>query len=74
MSKELGTLHRMETEEGLELLLRSSPTDSTDLAVAEKILARVEYLPLAIDQVRAFYFETATGFSRIRERCTKGGK
>ena len=56
MSKELGEvieLDRMEKDEGLELLLRSSPADSKDVAAAEKILERLEYLPLAIDQVRA---------------------
>ena len=57
LSKELGNvieLDRMEKHEGLELLLYVSQADSTDVAAAEKILARVEYLPLAIDQVRAY--------------------
>ena len=56
-SKELGEvieLDQMEKDEGLELLLRSSQAKLMDVAVAEKILARLEYLPLAIYQVRAY--------------------
>ena len=55
-SRELGEvieLDRMEKDEGLELLLRSSQVDSKDVDVVEKILGHSEYLPLAIDQIRA---------------------
>jgi ribosomal protein S15P/S13E len=56
--KELGgsivEVDQMEKEEGLELLLRSSQTDPEDLAAAEQILMRLEYLALAIDQARAY--------------------
>ena len=57
VSKELGEvikLDRMEKDEGLELLLHSSEADGTDVAVIEKIFGRLEYLPLAIDLVRAY--------------------
>ena len=47
-------LDRTEKDEGLKLLLHSSQADGTDVAVIEKILARIENLPLVIDQVRAY--------------------
>lgn len=56
-SKELGAaieLDQMAKDEGVELLLRSSQTDTKDVAVVEKILAQLEYLPLTIDLVRAY--------------------
>ena len=56
-SRELGEVievERMEKDEGVELLLHSSQVDAKDAAAVEKILSRVEYLPLAIDQVRAY--------------------
>ena len=56
-SKELGQFIEvdcMELEEGLELLLRSPETDTEKLAAAERILIKVGYLPLAIDQARAY--------------------
>ena len=59
ISKELGEaieLDQMEKDEGQKLLLHSSEdgADAKDAAVIEKILSRLEYLPLAIDQVRAY--------------------
>ena len=56
-SKELGQsieLDRMEKEEGLQLLLRSSGVDADELAAAEEILGLLGNLPLAIDQARAY--------------------
>ena len=56
-SKELGEaieLDQMEKDEGQQLLLHSSQADAKDIGVIEKILSRLEYLPLAIDQVRAY--------------------
>src|SRR6202795_1235323 len=44
----------MEKEEGLQLLLRSADADSDELAAAEQILTLLGYLPLAIDQTRAY--------------------
>jgi hypothetical protein len=44
----------MEESEGLQLLLRSSQSDTKERAAAHEILRRLEYLPLAIDQVRAY--------------------
>ena len=55
-AKELGRvieLDRMEKDEGLQLLLRGSPAD-TELAAAEELLIKLEYLPLAVDQARAY--------------------
>ena len=55
-SKDLGEvieIEQMEKDEGLELLLSGSQTVANDVA-AEKILARLEYLPLAIALVRAY--------------------
>ena len=57
VSRELGEvieLDRMEKDEGLELIRQSSQAEGTDMAVIDKILARLEYLPLAIDQVRVY--------------------
>ena len=57
-SKELGwfiEVDRMEREEGLELLLRSPETDTEELAAAERSLVKLGYLPLAIDQARAYF-------------------
>ena len=56
-SRELGEvieIGQMEKGEGQELLLRSGHADARDLAVIDQILARLGYLPLAIDQVRAY--------------------
>jgi len=56
-SKELGQsieLDRMEKEEGLRLLLRSSGLDTDELDAAEEILSLLGNLPLAIDQARAY--------------------
>jgi len=56
-SQELGRsieLDRMEKEEGLQLLLPSSGTDREELLAAEQILKQLGYLPLAIDQARAY--------------------
>jgi len=56
-SKELGQsieLDRMEKDEGLQLLLRSSVVDSDELDAAEQILSLLGNLPLAIDQARAY--------------------
>jgi hypothetical protein len=56
-STELGDIidvGRMEESEGLQLLLRSSPSDVKEQAVAQVLLKRLEFLPLAIDQVRAY--------------------
>ena len=55
-SKDLGDVievERMEKDEGLELLL-SGPQAVTDDVAAERILARLDYLPLAIALVRAY--------------------
>ena len=40
--------------EGLELLFHACQAEVNDGAVVEKILARLEYHPLAIDQARAY--------------------
>jgi hypothetical protein len=56
-SKELGQsieLDRMEKEEGLQLLLRSSVVDSDEHDAAEEVLNLLGHLPLAIDQARAY--------------------
>jgi hypothetical protein len=56
-STELGDMigvDRMEESEGLQLLLRSSQSDTRERAAAQGILNRLEYLPLAIDQVWAY--------------------
>jgi hypothetical protein len=56
-STELGDIidvDRMEESEGLRLLLLSSQSDMKERAAAHEILTRLEYLPLAIDQVRAY--------------------
>jgi hypothetical protein len=56
-SKELGQpieLDCMEREEGLQLLLRSPEPETEELAAAEQILTQLGYLPLAIDQARAY--------------------
>jgi len=56
-SKELGQsieLDRMEKEEGLQLLLRSSGGDTDEVDAAEEILSLLGNLPLAIDQARAY--------------------
>jgi len=56
-SKELGQsveLDRMEKTEGLQLLLCSSGVDTDELDAAEQILSLLGYLPLAIDQARAY--------------------
>jgi tetratricopeptide (TPR) repeat protein len=55
-AKELGWvigLDRMEKDEGLQLLLWGSQAD-TELAAAEELLMKLGYLPLAIDQARAY--------------------
>src|SRR5258707_14274233 len=55
-SKELGQsidLDRMEKEEGLRLLLRSSVVDTDEHEAAVQILDLLGNLPLAIDQARA---------------------
>ena len=44
----------MEMDEGQELLLHSSQVEAKDVVVVERILGRLGYLPLAIDQVRAY--------------------
>ena len=60
----------MEKDEGQELLLHSSRADEADIGVIEDILARLKYLLLAIDQVRAYIWKqqllTSGGF---RERA-----
>ena len=56
-AEELGSvivLDRMEKDEGLQLLLRGSQADSTELAATEEILMKLGYLPLAIDQAQAY--------------------
>jgi tetratricopeptide (TPR) repeat protein len=56
-SKELGQsleVGCMERSEGLQLLLQSSKEEPEELAAAEDILMRLGYLPLAIDQARAY--------------------
>jgi len=56
-SKELGQsieLDRMEKEEGLQLLLRSSGGDTDEVDAAGEILSLLGNLPLAIDQARAY--------------------
>ena len=45
---------QMEKDESVELLLHSYRAEGVDVSVVEKILARLEYLPLAIDLVRAY--------------------
>jgi len=64
-SKELGQsidLDRMEKEEGLQLLLRSSVVDTDELEAAEEILNLLGNLPLAIDQARhaCLHFQATT--------------
>lgn len=46
-------LDKMEKDEGMKLL-PASQADANDVAAVEKILARLEYLPLAIDLVRGY--------------------
>jgi tetratricopeptide (TPR) repeat protein len=56
-TKELGhsiELDCMERDESLELLLGPPEARSGDVAVADVILKRLGYLPLAIDQARAY--------------------
>jgi tetratricopeptide (TPR) repeat protein len=56
-SKELGQsieVDCMEKSEGLQLLLQSPEHELEELAAADEILARLGYLPLAIDQARAY--------------------
>jgi tetratricopeptide (TPR) repeat protein len=56
-SRELGRsidLDRMEKNEGLQLLLSSLQPDREELLAAEQILTQLGYLPLAIDQARAY--------------------
>jgi len=56
-SKELGQsidLDRMEKEEGLQLLLRSSVVDTDELEAAEETLNLLGNLPLVIDQACAY--------------------
>ncbi len=56
-SKVLGQsieLDRMEREEGLRLLLRSSVVDTDELDAAEEILNLLGNHPLAIDQAQAY--------------------
>jgi hypothetical protein len=56
-SQELGrsiNIDLMEKEEGLQLLLPSSQTGGGDLHATEEILTQLGYLPLAIDQARAY--------------------
>src|SRR5882672_2016825 len=56
-SEELGDVikvDKMEENEGLQLLFRTSRTDTEERATAQDILTRLDYLPLAIEQVRAY--------------------
>ena len=69
-SRELGEVievERMEKNEGMELLLHSSSADAKDTDAVEKILSRVEYLPLAIDQVRAYISKQQLGLVDFEE-------
>ena len=47
-------LNEMEMKEGLQLLLPSGRVDSEQHMAAEEIVRRLGYLPLAIDQARAY--------------------
>ena len=75
LSKELGEvieLDRMEQDEGLEPLRHhTSQADETDVVIIEKILARLEYLPLAIDQVPANISNQRLSLVGFRERVRK---
>jgi len=73
-SKELGQsieLDRMEKDESLQLLLRSSGGGTDELVAAEEILKLLGNLPLAIDQARAYISKRQLGlraFVREYER------
>jgi tetratricopeptide (TPR) repeat protein len=76
-SKELGwpiELNHMEEEEGLQLLLHCSEVDAEELAAAKQILKQLGYLPLAIDQVRAYISHRLLGFNRFLEEYEKRKK
>ena len=63
-SSELGQsieLGRMEKEEGFQLLLRSSGGGTDEVDAAEEILGLLGYLPLAIDQARAYISKRRLG-------------
>jgi tetratricopeptide (TPR) repeat protein len=56
-SKDLGRvipLDGMKRDEGIELLPQFSQEDAREIAAAEQILTMMGYLPLAIDQARAY--------------------
>ena len=52
--REVIEIVQIEKDEGQKLLLHSSHADAKDVDVIEKILARLEHLLLAIDQVRSY--------------------
>src|SRR5882672_990036 len=56
-TEELGDIikvDKMEEAEGLQLLFRNSQSDTQERAAAQDILTRLDYLPLAIEQVRGY--------------------
>jgi len=75
--KDLGQsieLDRMEKEEGLELLLRSSGGHTDEPGAAEEILLLLGNLPLAIDQARAYISKRQLGLKAFVSEYEKRKK